>query len=324
MHVYETTPPPSLPLSWDEKNTYLPDLWDIFFTTSQNPIYYPRIFFSLILVFAPVCFPIHFACAQTDPVHSLLYDSLASQPNKGLRIPDQRPAQVPDPRNHSKQVPLWHVILIGGFDSDPTKKQIKGSARRGRGSSGLYQLHRDLESMGTASRYFNWEGSDAGRLGRSGAPGPARIANYVRQFHLKNSRLKTAIIGASWGGYTALEVTEVLNSTENVIPVETLILVDASAFFRNLKGLPPISKNVMHAINYFTHNRISTGALTDVRVENIDLGNSINGFLRNHWARYNRRGDWRAHVLSQWDPYIHQDIHNRMARWPPFSVQSNR
>lgn len=311
-------------MSCPEKNTYLHDLLDIFFTMSQNPINALPIFFPLILVFAAVCCLIHFAFAQTDPVHSLLYDSLASQPNNGLRIPDLRSGQVPDPRNHLKQVSLWHVILIGGFDSDPTKKQIKGTARMGRGSSGLYQLHRDLESMGTASRYFNWEGSDAGRLGRSGAPGPTRIINYIRQFHLKNSCLKTAIIGASWGGYTALEVTEGLNSKENVIPVEALILVDASAFFRNLKGLPPISENVMHAINYFTHNRISTGALTDVRVENIDLGNSINGFLRNHWARYNRRGDWRAHVLSQWDPYIHQDIHNRMARWPPFSLQSNR
>ena len=248
--------------------------WGHFFTMSQNPIYTPAIFFPSILVFAAVCCPIHVACAQTDPGHSLLYISQSAQSNHDLRIPDQQSVQIRNPDNHAKQILLWHVILIGGFDSDPTKKQLNGTARRGRGSSGLYQLHRDLASIGTASRYFNWEGSDAGRLGRSGAPGPARIANYIRQYHLKNSHLKTAIIGASWGGYTALEVTELLNSTENIIPVETLILVDASAFFRNLKGLPPISENVMHTINYFTHNRISTGVLTDVRVENIDLGNS--------------------------------------------------
>ena len=90
-------------LSCPEKNTYLHVLGH-FFTMSQNPIYTPAIFFPLILVFAAVCCPIHFACAQTDPVHSLLYVSQNARLNHDRRIPDQQSVQIRNPRNHHKQI----------------------------------------------------------------------------------------------------------------------------------------------------------------------------------------------------------------------------
>jgi pimeloyl-ACP methyl ester carboxylesterase len=233
-----------------------------------------------------------------------------------LASPEEAPispsAAVPDKAPAPQEDTLF-AVLIGGFDSDPTPAQLGGSARRGTGRSGLYQLSQDLEGRGVATRFFNWDGSGPGEMGRQSPPGAAAIAKFLRDYHNEHPNVPLVVVGNSWGGQTALESVTLLSRGEKPTPIAQLVLCDASSFLRSLSGLPAVPKNVVAVTNYYSHNAITTGPLVgDERVENIDLGDPGNGFLREEWARYDSTNEWRAHILVEWDPLIHQDIERRI------------
>lgn len=207
------------------------------------------------------------------------------------------------------------AVLIGGFDSDPTPAQLDGTAPPGTGRSGLYQLSRDLKQQGIAARFFNWDGSGPGEMGQGNPPGAAAIAKFLRDYHNEHADVPLVVVGNSWGGQTAVEVVTLLAQGDSPTPIVQLHLMDASSFLRSFVGLPAVPENVQAVTNYYTHNAITTGALADdERVENIDLGDGANGFLRDDWGHYDATNDWRAHVLVEWDPLIHRDIERRILR----------
>src|SRR5262245_10098392 len=99
------------------------------------------------------------------------------------------------------------AVLIGGMDSDPSREQIEGTARRREGNSGLYQLAGDLRGERVSAEYFNWNGTRAGRLEEPAPPRSKAIADFVRAHLQDHPRDRVAIIGNSWGGHTALDVS---------------------------------------------------------------------------------------------------------------------
>jgi hypothetical protein len=60
--------------------------------------------------------------------------------------------------------PAICVVLIGGIDSDASPEQIAGTAGRGEGQSGMFQLAGDLAGKDMATEYFNWNGTRAGKI----------------------------------------------------------------------------------------------------------------------------------------------------------------
>ena len=81
------------------------------------------------------------------------------------------------PRPDRRVSPLC-VILIGGIDSDPTPEQIEGTAPRGQGQSGMYQLAGDLSRRGITAEYFNWNGTRAGKI-KEKPPLAMGIATFI-------------------------------------------------------------------------------------------------------------------------------------------------
>src|SRR5262245_52443187 len=74
-----------------------------------------------------------------------------------------------------------HVVLIGGFDSDPTPAQRNGTAPRGVGNSGMFQLRNDLLARQVSAEYFNWDGTPPGKINADDAPGTAAIIAHIRE-----------------------------------------------------------------------------------------------------------------------------------------------
>lgn len=262
------------------------------------------------------------ACSPEESLHGLRSPAVAARaqersPSAVTARPEslsrlsRRPATPIGSAEASRRL---LVVLIGGFDCDPTPAQMDGSAPRGTGKSGLYQLAGDLQELGLATEYFNWDGSRAGRLGREAAPGAPSIARFIREDQRKNGQASLALVGNSWGAYTALELVSLLAAGPESLRIEQLHLLDPATLLRSLRGLPAVPDNVGSVSNYFSRHWLSSGALpADQRVVNIDLGDPSHGFLRDDWARYDRRDDWTAHVLVEWDPLIHEDVKRRLA-----------
>jgi len=110
--------------------------------------------------------------------------------------------------------PLF-VVFIGGINSDPTAAQMAGTAQRGVGNSGMFQLAADLRQDGVAAEYFNWNGAAAGKIKEKQAPLSKGIAEQIRKRHADHPKDKLVVVGNSWGGHTPWEVSQLLANTSD-------------------------------------------------------------------------------------------------------------
>lgn len=199
------------------------------------------------------------------------------------------------------------VILIGGIDSDPTPEQIAGTAPRGQGQSGMYQLAGDLSREGLTTEYFNWNGSRAGKI-KEKPPLSAGIAQFIVNRHQQQPTEQLAIIANSWGGHTALEVCEALAEPE--VPIAVTVFLDPSSFGRAKTARPAqLPLCIRSARNYYTRNVFGWRELqSEERLVNVDLGNAEHGFLVKGGPKYDATFDTQAHIAAEWDPRIHREI----------------
>ena len=204
------------------------------------------------------------------------------------------------------------VVLIGGMDSDPTAEQLAGTAERGRGNSGMYQLQGDLRSAGLDTEYFNWNGTRAGRIAEKKPPRTAMIRDVIRDRLESHAQDRVCIVGNSWGGHTAYEVCRELYECEQPLRVESLVLLDPSSAGRSLKKPTELPVNIGRAVNYYTRNAFVWGKLKSPRLINVDLGDSGSGFLEKGGPEYNAIFSFPAHVSAEWDGRIHADIQRRV------------
>lgn len=202
------------------------------------------------------------------------------------------------------------VVLIGGFDSDPTPSQIAGTSVRGLGNSGLYQLRADLLTDKLQPEYFNWNGTRAGKIAAESPPLSQGIADYVRK-ECEPRKRRLVIVGNSWGGHTACEVCEQLQM-EPSVRVDCLILLDPSSAGRETPIPKHLCENVAVCTNYTTRNLFVWGKwVQEPRITHVDLGHPDAGYLRDG-RKYDATFDFQAHVAAEWDDRIHQDIRRRL------------
>lgn len=234
---------------------------------------------------------------------SLLTTSQAAEPTL---------SQAAEPTLKKPAKPLF-VVLVGGFDSDPTKAQIDGTAPRGGGNSGMFQLAGDLREDGMRAEYFNWNGSKAGQLNQLPAPSAKTIAERLRQQHQAHPADRLAIVGNSWGGHTAWEVCQLL-SEEPVVDLELVVFLDPSSVGRTEKGSPEaLPKPVRRAVSYVTRNAVVWQKwANEPRIEYVDLGDPASGFLKKPGPAYDSVFDFKAHIAAEWDANIHNDIRRRL------------
>ena len=202
------------------------------------------------------------------------------------------------------------VVLIGGFDSDPTPDQIAGQSEPGEGNSGLYDLGRELiQHERISCQYFNWNGTGPGQIEQRPAPAETSIVAAMR-WHLTmrpNDRL--AIVGNSWGGHTAVRVLEELMKSPEPLATQTLILLDAGSVGRNTPPPQLLPTNVCRIRQYATRNLFVWGELPrDRRLIRIDMGNPANGFPPVDKVDYARLFDLHSHIAVEWDPRVHQAV----------------
>ena len=214
--------------------------------------------------------------------------------------PSDRPAQL-------------LVVLIGGMDSDPTPRQIAGTAVRKEGNSGLYRLRGDLRLKKVIPEYFNWNGSRAGALSTSGGGDVANITRFIESHLAHFPHDRVAIVGNSWGGHTAWEVITQLRERHPETIIQLAVFLDGSSTGRarlDRKGLPT---NVAQSLNIYTRNTFVWGSLPPApRQENIDLGDPAQGFLRQPGPAYDATLNFKAHVSAEWDEEIHALIRSRL------------
>ena len=117
------------------------------------------------------------------------------------------------------------VFLIGGFDSEPTAEQIANKAPRGVGNSGMFQLAGDLRKDGIRAEYFDWNGTSAGKIKEQPAPLSKGIVEHIRRQHQKHPADRLAIVGNSWGGHTAWEVSQLL-AEEPMVTLDFVVFLD--------------------------------------------------------------------------------------------------
>ncbi len=212
-----------------------------------------------------------------------------------------------DEPNSTTPAPPVCVVLIGGIDSDPTPQQIQGTALRGQGQSGMFQLAGDLANHGLNTEYFNWNGSRAGKI-REKPPLAAGIVQFVQERHAKQPTEQLAIIANSWGGHTAWEVCEALSEPE--IPIAVTVFLDPSSLGRLQTARPKqLPLCIRSARNYYTRNVFGWRELpNEARVVNVDLGDAKHGFLVDDGPKYDAVLDTQAHIAAEWDPRIHREI----------------
>ena len=205
------------------------------------------------------------------------------------------------------------VVCVGGMDSDPTPEQRAGTARRGRGNSGLFQLCQDLHREQVAAEYFNWNGTRAGHLKSLASPGAGAIAGFVNDHLQAYPGDRLALVGNSWGGHTALQVAGLLRTQETPLAIEMVVFLDASSAGRDAATERALPDNVNRAVHYFTRNAFVWGRWdAGSRLENIDLGKPDGGFLQRGGPAYDSPFNFRAHVAAEWDDRIHADMQRRL------------
>lgn len=207
------------------------------------------------------------------------------------------------------------VILIGGFDSDPSPEQIAGTAGRGQGNCGPFQLCGDLLTQGCRAEYFNWNGTRAGEIEADEPPLSAAIAECIRDESARHPEAPLIIVGNSWGGHTAWEVCELL-SEDPAVDVDLVVFLDPSSLGRYAALRPEsLPECIQSAVTYFTHNTGGWGAWEDEpRIENIDLGDPAHGYLFPGGPAYDSVFNVAAHIAAEWDERIHADIRARIGK----------
>jgi pimeloyl-ACP methyl ester carboxylesterase len=205
------------------------------------------------------------------------------------------------------------AVFISGANTDPTPDQIAGKARRGTGTSGLYQLAGDLKREPMTVEYFNWNGTRAGNIRDREPPGHHAICDVVRAQLRKHPSGRVAIIGNSWGGHTAILAAEELARDERSLPVDLVVCIDGSSVGR-ISGRPKaLPENVRQAASYFTHNAFVWGEWpNEPRLQNVDLGDPQAGYLVSGGPAYDATLDIQAHVHAEWDQKVHADIRRRL------------
>jgi pimeloyl-ACP methyl ester carboxylesterase len=211
------------------------------------------------------------------------------------------------------------VVLIGGMDSDPTTAQIEGTAPRGEGNSGMFQLQHDLTEDRVDAEYFNWNGTRAGQIRQKKPPHASAICETIRARLQAWPQDRVTIVGNSWGGHTACEVCRELHDCDAPLKIDHLVLLDPSSTGRALKKPAKLTPNVVSAVNYFTRNAFVWGPLKARGVYDVDLGDAGNGYLltAEKAPKYDSRFSFPAHVAAEWDPRIHADIHRRLLDFRP-------
>ena len=205
-------------------------------------------------------------------------------------------------------VPGDPALLILGDSATP--EQLAGTARRGVGNSGMFQLRNDLRARKVAAEYFNWNGTPAGDIHQENPPGTAAIVDHLRRL----PRGRIAIIGNSWGGHTAWEVCEQLSRATPVMSINHVIFLDPSSAARPMSTRPEaLPTNVVAAVQYASRSAVVWRAWpADPRIEEIDLADPKHGFLRPNGPPYGALFSPNAHIGAEWDDRIHADIVRRL------------
>lgn len=209
-------------------------------------------------------------------------------------------------------------ILIGGMNSDPSPRQIAGTAKRREGTSGMFRLAGDLQRERVTTAYFNWNGTKAGEIRTPQPPQSAAVVAFLREHLGAHPGDRVALVGNSWGGLTAWQAADELARSETPLAIDLLVLLDPSSTGRALQ--PPRERplNVNASANYFTRNRFVWGPWRVAPPhEDIDLGDPERGFLRERGPNYANPLDFPAHVAAEWDDRIHLDIRDRLWRLIP-------
>ena len=207
------------------------------------------------------------------------------------------------------------VFLIGGFDSEPTADQIANKAPRGVGNSGMFQLAGDLRKDGIRAEYFNWNGASAGKIKEQPAPLSKGIAEQIRRRHQESPADRLAIVGNSWGGHTAWEVSQLL-AEEPVVTLDFVVFLDPFSVGRVDKSQPDkLPSNIRRAANLATRNALGWKKwANEPRADFIDLGDPASGFLKKPGPAYDSLFDVKAHIAAEWDAAIHKEIHARLLK----------
>ncbi len=203
------------------------------------------------------------------------------------------------------------IVIVSGFDSDPSPEQIARASQRGRGNSGMFQLMVDLEESGLECKFFNWNGTVAGHIGQKKPPGTDEIANWIKKRAAEEPETEFVFIGHSWGGHTVIDVASKISENSSIRIPFTVLLEASSA----LRGASPskLPDNIEAAVNYHTGNLFCWGALkSEQKVENVNLGDPKNGFMENGFPKYGSSFDISAHTSAEWDQKIHSDISQRI------------
>ena len=210
--------------------------------------------------------------------------------------------------------PLF-VAFIGGFDSEPTAGQIVGKAQRGVGNSGMFQLAADVRSEGVTAEYFNWNGAAAGKIKDQPAPLSNGIAEQLRKHYQEHPTDRLAIVGNSWGGHTAWEVSQLL-ADEPTVSLDVVVFLDPSSVGRFEKAQPEkLPSNIRSAVTLATRNALGWKKWkNEPRAEFIDLGDPANGFLKKPGPAYDSLFDVKAHIAAEWDEAIHKEIRSRLLK----------
>lgn len=212
-----------------------------------------------------------------------------------------------------------HVVLIGGFDSDPTPAQLKGTARRGEGNSGMFQLRNDLRAEKISAEYFNWNGTSPGEINAETPPGTIAIVTHIREQLKKQPATSIRIVGNSWGGHTAWEVCEALADAEPKCSIALVVFLDPSSAGRpNSKRPATLPKNVVSAVQYASRSAVVWAPWqNEPRVVPIDLADPKHGFLRPGGPPYGALFSPNAHIGAEWDDKIHVEIRKRLVSHEP-------
>jgi hypothetical protein len=215
--------------------------------------------------------------------------------------------------------PSLLVVLIGGMDSDPTADQVRKTAKRAEGNSGLYRLMGDLQHDQIETRYFNWNGTAAGQIKTKPVPGQKAIIDSIRDHLQAHPQSKVILVGNSWGGHTVCQVCQEIGEGPDLVPIEFAVFLDPSSTGRAGRGRPDkLPANVKQAVNYHTRNLFCWRAWpNDKRFENIDLGDQQYGFLVRGGPAYDASFNFDAHVAAEWDERVHADIRTRVLNYLP-------
>jgi hypothetical protein len=109
-------------------------------------------------------------------------------------------------------------------------------------------------------------------------------------------------------------VCDQLYRSDAPLAVEQVIFLDPSSAGRAETARPQhLPANINQATNYFTRNLfVWRNWPGERRLENIDLGDAKQGYMKNGVPAYHAAFSFPAHVAAEWDPRIHQNIKQRL------------